>query len=324
MSLADELRRIADLHSAGHLTDAEFAAAKQRLFGVPAGTADGAAGEGTPPALGRPDARRSWWGRQTTPVRVGAAAATVLLVVGVTSGAISVLAYEAPTLTGSQTQPPTEDPTPEPTYEPPDPEPVEEPEPAPIFSDSVTIAESGWSPLVDRAIASWGVILDNPTDYFPYMDLTVEQVDGRGTIVESITVPVTVEPQTQAAIGGIVPLERSAKDLSFSVTMNNYSAPDGEFFIPNTFDLNGQIHGRETNSEVTLTAQSEVQIGEFCPIYVVFHGDGGDIVGGATIDDHPPIPASGEKTFKKYLTDDVIVPPAAQSLTGYADASACW
>lgn len=113
-------------------------------------------------------------------------------------------------------------------------------------------------------------------------------------------------------------------DLTFSVTMNNYSEADGDFFVPNTFSLTGRIDGRETNSGITLTAQSEVQIGEFCPIYVVFRGEEGGIVGGATIEDHPPIPPGAEKTFKKYLTDDVIVPSAAQSLSGYADASDCW
>ncbi len=323
MSLADELRRIADLHAAGHLTDAEFSSAKQKLFGA-GGMANDAEGVDAPRSLGDAGDQRSWWRRQPTSVRIGAAATAVVLVVGVTAGTSTLLNDDNPRVTDAQAQPPSKDLIAEPTYEPPVDEPIEEPEAAPIYSDSVTIEESGWSPVIDRALASWGVVLDNPTDYFPFMDLTVEQVDRQGTIVESTTVSVTVEPQTQASIGGMVPLERGVKDLSFSVVMNNYSEPDEEFFVPNTFDLTGKIHGRETSSEITLTAESEVQIGEFCPIYLVFRGEEGDVVGGATIEDHPPIPPGVQKSFKKYLTDDVIVPRTAQTLSGYADASDCW
>ncbi|MBY9074258.1 SHOCT domain-containing protein [Nocardioides sp. WL0053] len=346
MSAPDELRRVSELHAAGHLTDDEFSAAKaQILRGTatptrPQQASTDSLGDHTVPAPEQArdtgtDWVRGWLGRLSGNARMGLAAAAVLVVIAVTSFTIAGAGVsDDPTGTQARPAPPATDTGDigEDSYEGGSAEGYDygtdaeaEEEITPMYAGDLTITESGYTRMIDGAVASWGVIVDNPTPHFPNATVTVELLDADGAIEDSFTVDVTLEPYTQTPVGGYVPLnEYSTEDLAFSVDFDTYNEEDGEFFYSTSYSVTGDIIGRVLNAEIAVTAQSSEGVGDFCPIYLVFRDDKETIVGGAVIEDHPNVPAGTPKTFKKFLTDDLFIPQSAASFTGYPDHSACW
>jgi hypothetical protein len=348
MSVADDLRRITELHAAGMLTEEEFAAAKAQVLRgdvsataetvpEPAGTSDRPVGamSGWPAGEAGSDNRGA--GRGVPRKRVIALAAGGVLLIAAATGVTVGLTGGAES-TGSQARPATE-----PTYADPDvPTAAADEfdagtdeygdgwtevtgEVEPMYEGDLTIIESGYTPMVDGAIASWGVVVENPTPHFPSAEVTVEVLDKDGAIEDSYSVDVTLQPNSKTPVGGFVPLDTySTKELAFSVDFDSYSEEDGEFFYPATSEVTGDILGQVFNAEIAVTVESSESVGKFCPIYLVFRDSGGGIVGGAVIEDHPNVPAGMPKTFKKHFIDDLFIPKSAASFTGYPDHAACW
>ena len=326
MSVVDELRRVAELHTAGHLTDEEFEAAKGHILGGSASVPESPSATSGPQGVRQPAGAESRWQTLSAGARLSlAASGAVVIAVAAGIGVVVFTDGEKPSGSQARPLPAAEEATPSVAEESPSEVAVPAEEPTEeVYADSVTVEDSGWTRMIGGSVASWGAVLDNPTSTFTSLTVSVEQLDREGAIVNSDTVDVTVEPNTKAPVGGIVPLELDTNDVNISVTLNSYDEEDGEFFIVNDFSLDGKIGGTETNSEVTVTASSALQIGEFCTMYLAFRNGAGNLVGGAAVEDHPPIPAGGEKTFKKYLTDNLLVPADTDRVSGYADTSSCF
>ncbi|TIC83843.1 SHOCT domain-containing protein [Nocardioides sp. GY 10113] len=330
MSIAEELRRIADLHAAGSLDDEEFAAAKEHILrsnGAPGPTERGVSSPADPAPGGATSGVVS---SKRTRIAL-AASATLLVAAG--AGVATVLATDDSTPTGSQARPAQAgsgtsgdgraDALGSENAE----QALEEEMSAEgpgMYDGDVTILDSGFTRMFGGAVASWGVTLDNPTEYFPNAEITVEVLDGDGAISDSYSVDVSLKPNSVTPVGGYVPLDPFAGDLGFSVDFDTYDEVDGEYFIDSEWSATGAILGRDTNADLTITAGSSEGVGELCPIYLVFRDSADNIVGGATIEDHPNIPAGVSKTFKKYLIDDLFVPKSAETFEGYPDSTACW
>lgn len=104
MSVADELRRLAELHTAGSLTDTEFAAAKAYLLNDSVVPSTDTSGAQTPLTAGSPSsAGPGRWDWRSARVRIIAAVGAVLVVCVAASVTAAIAGGEEPT--GSQARP---------------------------------------------------------------------------------------------------------------------------------------------------------------------------------------------------------------------------
>lgn len=314
MTIADELRRLADMHARGHLTDEEFSSAKARILGGAS-----AAPETHPPETAATP--RTMPSFLHSPRWIAAGVVLVLATIGLAVGVTTLGADDDDTPPSSSiTTAPTASMEPDPDEEVVVADEVTEEPPSP---DDVTIEQSGWTPMYGRAIGSWGLTVHNNTDVFADVALSIEQVDSKGAIVNSSTEEVTLEPRTVTPIGGSVPLDMRARELEFAVIPDTYNRPDDDYYVPNVSEVKGKLIGRDINGELDLSVTSGFDVDELCPIYVMFSSRDGEPVGGAMLDEHPPVPGGTTKTFKLYMGDDVHIPWATATISGYADVLSC-